>query len=107
MITQSQINDVVDRIVKNYDPEKIIMFGSLARGEQNENSDLDLLVIKKTDVPANKRGIEVWNYLLSSRYMFPIDILVFTPNEIEKDKNNSYTFIYDAMSSGKTVYEKK
>ena len=46
MISQSQINDIVQRIVFSYKPQKIYLFGSYARGIASENSDLDLLVLK-------------------------------------------------------------
>jgi len=49
MITQDQINDVVDIIVKNVNPEKVILFGSYAYGEPQEDSDIDILVIKDTN----------------------------------------------------------
>jgi len=107
MITESQINEVVNKIANFYQPEKIILFGSYATHSANENSDLDLLIVKNSNLPRPQRNIEIWKMLRKEKYLFPIDILVYTTNEIEKEKNNKYTFVYDALNKGKTLYEFK
>ncbi len=105
MITSTQINTVVNQIKASYQPEKIILFGSYAQDNATEKSDLDLLLIKQTDAPRYKRCSMVWSYLAKNKYPFPIDIIVYTPNEIEQEKDNKYSFIYEVLQTGKTVYE--
>ena len=61
MITSEQINEVIEKIVINVNPEKIYLFGSYASGTPTIDSDLDLLVIKDTDAPIYKRNTEVKN----------------------------------------------
>ena len=56
MVSSSPIDEVVEAIVKFYNPEKIILFGSYASGAAREDSDLDLAVIKETSQPSFKRG---------------------------------------------------
>ena len=107
MITESQINEVVYKIANFYRPEKIILFGSYATQTANENSDLDLLIVKNSNLPRTERNIEIWKELRKEKYFFPIDILVYTNSEIEKDKNSKYTFVYEALNKGKIVYEFK
>ena len=64
--TQEMIQDIVQRIVAGYSPQKIILFGSYAYGEPDEDSDIDLLTIKDT----NKRPIERWDVLLDTMNSF-------------------------------------
>lgn len=52
MITQKQIEEIIKRIIDNYNPEKVIIFGSYAHDHPTEDSDLDLLVVKNTDLPS-------------------------------------------------------
>jgi len=107
MITESQITEIVYKIVLSYKPEKIILFGSYATNLATEDSDLDLLIIKNTNLPRTERNIEIWKFLKKEKYWFPIDILVYTNEEIQRDKNNKYTFVYEAINKGKIIYEYK
>lgn len=63
MISRKKINEVINRIVNNCDPEKIILFGSQARGKQNKDSDLDIMVIKDSNLPLNKRERTIRKHL--------------------------------------------
>ena len=51
MIEKDKISEIINKIARDYDPDKIILFGSSATGNVNENSDLDLVVIEETDIP--------------------------------------------------------
>ena len=55
MISQEKINEAINRIVKNINPEKIILFGSYASGNPSEDSDLDILIIKEMRMPRYKK----------------------------------------------------
>ncbi|MGR3309547.1 MAG: nucleotidyltransferase domain-containing protein [Candidatus Brocadiales bacterium] len=93
------INEIVKTIVNGYGPvEKIIIFGSQARGDADEYSDLDLIIIKKTDKRFIQRLLEV--------PLFPIhvDVFVYTPEEFEQMKENENPFILSALESAKVVY---
>ncbi len=59
IIPESKIREITETIVKVIDPDKIILFGSYAAGTPNENSDIDLLVIKDSPLPRYKRGFEI------------------------------------------------
>ena len=104
MIEKDKISEIVNKIVFGYNPEKIILFGSYASGNPNENSDLDLFVIKETDVPRPERTMQVRKMIYAS--MVPVDLIVYTPNEIEESKNNKYSFVYAVLNTGKTLYER-
>ena len=103
-ITEKKITEITNIIAKNYAPDKIILFGSYAIGNFNENSDIDLLIIKDTDIPRYKRGQTVRKFLYGA--MVPIDIVVYTNSEIETDKNTKYTFIYEVLKTGKVIYDR-
>jgi predicted nucleotidyltransferase len=105
MISKNKIDEIVGRIANHYSPDKIILFGSYAHGIPDENSDIDLLIIKDSDKSRPERGIEVRKLL--SGAMVPMDILVYTNQEIKESANNKYSFVYQALTKGKTLYEKK
>ncbi len=101
-----KINKMVREIVKEYQPEKIILFGSYAWGKPNEDSDVDLFILKNTDKPRLERERELRKSLFSSD--FPLDIIVYTPKEAEKSINeNRNLFIEDIVRNGKILYKKE
>lgn len=102
MITQDQINNVVDIIVKNVNPEKIILFGSYAYGEPHKDSDLDMLIIKDTDEAKNKRAREIRKH--SRGIKIPLDIVVYTSAEVEKWKDTPSAFITKVMQEGRVLH---
>lgn len=90
--------------LKAYEPQKIILFGSAARGEADTYSDLDIVIIKKTDKPFLKRLVEVVEFL---RLDSPCaDIFVYTPQEFKKMKEEENPFIEQVLKNGKIIYEK-
>ncbi len=100
---QVEIKRITGQLVKNYKPEKIILFGSFARGKQKENSDVDFLVIKKTKKRFGARLFEVAKIIDSE---MGTDILVYTPKEWERGLRRNYYFFKEIKSQGKLVYEK-
>jgi len=93
------INDL-----KPYNPERIILFGSAGRGEADEYSDIDLVVIKETKKRFIKRLAEVVTYIRPS--LCPVDIFVYTKGEFEEMKKNLNPFIEQVLKNGKVIYEK-
>ena len=104
-INEKIIEEIKDIIAKEISPLKIILFGSHARGEDNRESDLDLLIIMESSLPRHKRSKEI--RLLLSKFIFGKDILVYTPEEIEEWKDVPDAFITTAINEGKVLYEKK
>lgn len=103
MIEENKINEIVNKIVLGYQPDKIILFGSYAVGNATEHSDLDLLVVKNSSDPRPHRSAQVRKMLFGMQV--PIDILVYTPDEIDNSKEDKYSFIYQILSTGKTLYD--
>jgi uncharacterized protein len=104
MIEKEKILEIINKIAIGYNPEKIIVFGSYASGNPDENSDLDLFVIKETDLPRPQRSVQVRKMLYGA--MIPIDLIVYTPKEIDESKDNKFSFVYEVLNSGKTLYER-
>ncbi|MFH0775308.1 MAG: nucleotidyltransferase domain-containing protein [bacterium] len=102
MITEGQIDEIKGRIVENFKPEKIILFGSYAEGNFREDSDLDLLIIKESNIPRYKRGREVRKYLRGLKV--PIDLIVYTKDEIQKWNNVKTAFITTVIEKGRVLY---
>lgn len=102
MITKEKIDEIIKRIVENYHPEKIILFGSYAYGTPSEDSDLDLLIIKDSSLPRYKRGREVRKYLRGLK--LAIDLVVYTEEEIQKWSDVRTAFITTVLERGKILY---
>jgi len=107
MITNNKINKIVKTIASNYNPEKIILFGSYAYGKPAKDSDLDLLVVvKENSQPRYKRAREIRKYLWGITDI-PKDILVYTLDEINEWKEVKEAFITKVVKKGKALYENK
>lgn len=102
---QKSLNDIKAKIVDEYKPESIILYGSYAKGAQRRDSDLDLLIIKKTKKNPVKRRMEV-EKLLKDRFL-ALDINIYTPEEIRNLFIHGSPFIEDVMEKGKVIYMRK
>lgn len=101
---QKEIRNITDAIVKNYQPEKIILFGSGARGKYDKNSDLDFFIVKNTEKKWVDRLSEVYGYIRNRT--LPVDIIVYTPEQARNRLAINDPFM-EEMNSGKILYEKK
>lgn len=98
----SQVEQLV-RDLLPYGPERIILFGSTARGDTDEYSDIDVIVIKGTDKSFVHRLVEAGSYIsLPVR----VDIFVYTPEEFEAMIEEENPFIQSALKDGRVIYEK-
>jgi predicted nucleotidyltransferase len=104
MIGSDKIAEIVTKIASGYNPDKIILFGSYAAGNPNEDSDLDLMIIKESDLPRPERTVQVRKMLFGS--MIPIDLIVYTPKEIAESRENRFSFVHEVLSNGRTLYER-
>jgi len=104
--SQKAIQTIVDRIVKEYSPEEITLFGSYAYGEPDEDSDLDLFIIKKTEDPPLKRRIELRGLLRDDQRRLPLELLVLTPEELKERLRLQDQFIQEIVQRGKVLYER-
>lgn len=110
-MTDKDFNNQIDRmvrvIVKEYQPEKIILFGSAARGKVGPDSDVDLFVVKDDGRPRHQRSVDVRKALRDTAYTFPLDVLVYTPKELEYRLWLGDFFVKRVMREGKLLYAKQ
>ncbi len=104
-VTDSKIEEMVDRIAERFNPEKIILFGSHARGTAGPDSDADLLVVMRVEGSRRERATAIDLALLGID--MPADIVVGTPEELERQKDVIGTFIHPAVREGQVLYERQ
>lgn len=100
-----QINDIrilVDRIVLEFNPDKIILFGSYSSGEPSPDSDVDLLVVMPHKGKNWRLAAEIRRRV---RPEFPIDLLVRSPEEMQRRADDGDPFLSDIMNTGEVLYE--
>ncbi len=102
-VSINDINDKVNTIVKNYNPEKVILFGSYANGNPTTESDIDLLIIIKSDKSNWEVSVDI---SLLLKHSFPIDIIVKAPDEVKKRIKMGDFFLKNILKSGKLLYER-
>ena len=106
MISKEKVLDILEAeipfIKKVYHVHKIGLFGSYARGQASENSDVDLMVVAESELPRFKRSREL--YKLFRPYPFGMDLVVYTPEEIERGKKSPLSFVSRVLREGKTIY---
>jgi HEPN domain-containing protein/predicted nucleotidyltransferase len=96
---------VVDRLVRLYEPDRIILFGSRAKGVASTDSDFDLVVVKDSDQRPLDRGIEIERLLVDRA--IPLDLTVHTPVEVRALYAQGSPFIDEVFSTGKVLYMRK
>ena len=96
------LQDIVRRVVEAAHPEKIILFGSAARGEMWLDSDIDLLVIKGGRFNHWRLGWDAYRQLADLDA--DVDVVFATPDEVRRYGDSPYLVIYPALKEGKVVY---
>jgi predicted nucleotidyltransferase len=102
-IPEKAIQDVVRQIVEKFHPQKIILFGSYARGKPRPESDVDLLVVMDTPLK------ETWQALMIDksleRDLFGLDLIVRTPKNLKERVELGDSFLKEIVTQGKVLYE--
>ena len=102
MISRTEIERVARELGKAADAERVILFGSYARGDATEDSDVDLIVIAENDAPRHRRSSKLYGLLRP--HPFPMDLVVYTPSEVEKGSRSKHSFLSKVLQYGKIVY---
>ena len=101
---EAMVERVVDAIVATVQPERIVLFGSAARGEMHENSDLDFLVVKEGCEGARRRTTgRIYGELPADRR--PVDIVLASQAEVELNRSKPHFVIGPALKEGRIVYD--
>jgi uncharacterized protein len=102
-VNQESLDEIVRRIVEVAAPDRIILFGSAARGQMGPHSDLDLLVIKSGDIHRRRLAQEIHMNLWGVDYA--VDIIVATPEDIERNRDSLGLVYRPALREGRVIYE--
>jgi uncharacterized protein len=97
------IANIVAGIQRRINPERIILFGSRARGRARENSDFDILIVANSDEPRYRRSVPIYAEL--ANLPVEIDAVVYTPEEIAEWSNVSESLVSTALREGVVLYE--
>jgi uncharacterized protein len=101
-VKRKVLADIIRRVVEAAEPEKIILFGSAARGEMGPNSDVDLLVIKGGKFNHWRLTTAIRRHLRGKGAA--VDVVVVTPEDVERYGDSPYLVLYPALREGKVVY---
>lgn len=101
-LSKKTLQEIIRRIVEVAKPEKILLFGSAVRGEMGPNSDVDLLVIKSGKFHRGRLTEEIYMSLFGVGQA--VDVVVVTPEDIERYRDCFALVIYPALREGKVVY---
>ncbi|MEW5768269.1 MAG: nucleotidyltransferase domain-containing protein [bacterium] len=105
---QKLISEIVAKIVSSYNPSKIILFGSYAYGKPDEDSDIDMFIIKDTEERPIDRWVSVCQIVSDRTRRIPFEPLIITPKELESRIRIGDQFIIDEiLTKGEVLYEKR
>lgn len=105
IVTPGLIDYIVDKIVREIEPEKIILYGSYARGDFHKHSDIDLFIIKDGEEPSRMLQRKV-DSLFSGR-LFALDVRVRKPSEVAWNfRAQNPFYLYHIFKDGKVLYDK-
>ena len=97
---------VVDEIASSLDPLEIILFGSVARGDDGPDSDIDLLVVFDAIEPSDKRALMRTTRAAVTTFV-PLDIVVADVEEVSSDRDNVGAAVYWPLQDGVSVYRRQ
>lgn len=104
--TDQVVQTLVRRIIEGYHPQKIVLFGSLVWGEPDEDSDIDLLIIKETDETPLERRVHVRRLVSDVKRWIPFSPIVLTPEELDHRLKIGDPFYQEIILRGRVLYER-
>ncbi len=102
---ETVLAEIVRRLVEAVDPDRIVLFGSRARGDSRPDSDLDLLIVKDSAEPRHRRVVPAYRALRGLG--IPKDIVWYTPQELADWAGVVNHLVRRALNEGRVLYEKR
>ena len=102
MVAKSQVRKFVDRVSREFSPQRVILFGSHAKGAASGDSDVDLLVVMRTRKRPVQQALEIRQRISCP---FPLDLLVRTPEDVKRRVDLHDFFITSILDEGEILYE--
>ena len=104
---RQDLERLLSKLITGYAPRRVFLFGSHACGEQDEHSDLDLLIVKETTKTPFQRRVEVGRIVQDRRRRTPIQPLVITPQELEERIRRGDLFLTEIVKKGEVLYDEE
>ena len=102
MVARKNIEDFVRRIAREFSPQRVLLFGSYARGNPSDDSDVDLLVVMQTQKRTMQQALEIRQRIPRK---FALDLLVRTPSDLAHRVKMKDSFLTAILADGETLYE--
>ncbi len=102
MVSKNDILKIAREVGEMVNADRVILFGSQVTGKASGDSDVDLLIIADSDLPRHKRSRGIYRKM--SSHKIPVDIIVYTPDEVHKGSMIPVSFISQVLQKGETVY---
>jgi uncharacterized protein len=99
---EALIKKIVAYIIHTTDPEEIILFGSVASGRHEVNSDIDLLVIMESTYRRSQTKEDIRGFV--ARFGYHADVLLLTPAELSAAMSDSSSFLHNALKMSRKIY---
>ena len=104
VLDPNHVRTLITRIVETLEPERVVLFGSHARGDAAPQSDVDLLVIAESSRPRYERAIPVYRAIAG--VPVEVDVMVYTPAEVRDWSCVDQAFVTTALREGRILYER-
>ena len=102
MVTKQQIKQLTMKIVRDFHPVRVILFGSYGYGEPDENSDVDLLVVLPSVENRIRKSSEIHRSVFSG---FPLDVIVYSEQSLNERLKKEDFFLREIIQKGQLLYE--
>ena len=102
MNQKEMVKEIVEKIKIQFHPQKIILFGSYAWGKPTEGSDIDLFIIMESNLRRDERAVQISDFF--PYRLFALDVIVYTPEELELSLKRGNPFIKEILTKGKVLY---
>lgn len=104
---EKDVAEITKKLKEEYHPEKIILFGSAARGEVKPGSDIDYFIVKNSKNPRHRKAVDIFYLLSGLDREYPVDFIVFTPSELKQRLELGDFFVKNILEEGKILYERR
>lgn len=103
VISENEIENFVNEVVRRFSPEKVVLFGSSAENIADSDSDVDILIVMETKLSTPKQATEI---RLSVPRSFPMDLIIRSPQEMKRRLAMGDPFFTEIIEKGRVLYER-